>query len=181
MTVRERIQDAQLALEAALQELASEEDTQEVLLPRAEDDTPPVWLTIAYGELGQHEAPGDAENPRIHEYHAATTLGRWAREREATPWCSSFVNWVMREAGIEGTGSAMARSWLGWGLELRQPRPGCVTVLRRGAPPSGHVGFFERAEGNLIYLLGGNQGNAVSVKPYGADLVLGYRWPAETA
>lgn len=44
----------------------------------------------------------------------------------------------------------------------------------------GHVGFYagRDAQGRIL-VLGGDQGNAVSVRPYSADQLLGYRWPEE--
>ncbi|KKK66354.1 hypothetical protein LCGC14_2964930, partial [marine sediment metagenome] len=42
---------------------------------------------------------------------------------DETPWCSSFVNFCVCEAGynpIKETGSARARSWLSWGVGVRR-------------------------------------------------------------
>ena len=130
---------------------------------------------IGRGEIGQKEIAGSADNPRIVEYHQATSL---KATNDETPWCSAFVNWCYKQAGIKGTNSAAARSWLNWGKELKQPVEGCVVVLKRGAPPSGHVGFFVRQEGNLIYVLGGNQSDQVKVSAYKATDVLSYRQSA---
>ena len=138
------------------------------------------WLEIARGEIGVKEIAGELANPRILEYLRSTSLGAWGQGRDETAWCSAFVNWCVVQAGIEGTGSAMARSWLGWGVECA-PEPGCIVVLKRGKPPSGHVGFLDEWSGpdNTIRLLGGNQQNAVNVTTYPTSRVLGYRWPAE--
>lgn len=136
------------------------------------------WLTLARGEIGTREIAGDEDNPRIIEYLRTTTLGRWAASRDETAWCSAFINWDMESVGIEGTGSAMARSWLGWGIELSVPREGCVVIFSRGAAPAGHVGLYiERANGQVMSL-GGNQRNKVGINGYDPDRVLGYRWPA---
>lgn len=60
------------------------------------------WLNIAQQELdkGIKEFPGDADNPRIVEYHSCTSYGS---SDDETPWCSSFANWCMKQCGIEGT------------------------------------------------------------------------------
>lgn len=137
----------------------------------------PDWLARARTFIGTREIPGDDHNPLILEWLGTTSLGRWGASRDETAWCSAFVNAMMLAEGIEGSGSAMARSWLGWGVELEDPRPGCVVVLRRGAPPAGHVGILERADGESVHLLGGNQGNEVSVRAYPRSRVIGYRWP----
>jgi uncharacterized protein (TIGR02594 family) len=89
----------------------------------------------------------------------------------------------MRQAGLAGTGSALARSWLEWGVALDEPRPGCVVIVTRDDPKSwkGHVGFYLRSDGEFVYLLGGNQLDQVREHFYPLDGVLGYRWPAEAA
>jgi len=58
------------------------------------------WMDIAVAELGVHEDshPGQ-HNSRILEYHQTTTLKATTDE---TPWCSSFVNWVMIQSGRQG-------------------------------------------------------------------------------
>jgi uncharacterized protein (TIGR02594 family) len=99
----------------------------------------PKWLEVAMREIGVVEVPGPGDNPRVIEYHQATTL---KATDDSVPWCSSFVNWCMKEAGIQGSGSAAARSWLNWGKKLDSPRNGCIAVLKRGNNPNnGHVAF----------------------------------------
>lgn len=139
--------------------------------------TEPAWLTIARGELGIREYPGAQHNPRIVAYHAATSLGASTDE---TAWCSSFVNWCMKQGGYTGTNSAAARSWLQWaqGTKLTTPRPGAITVFKRGNNPAqGHVAFFIGNRGNYVDVLGGNQSNQVKVSAYPAADLLGWRWP----
>lgn len=144
---------------------------QRIHIPRTEHN----WLDIARAELGQRGKPGPEHNPRIIQYHRATTLQATSDE---VPWCSSFANWCMERAGIRGTRSAAARSWLKWGRELKEPRRGCVVVLRRGRnPAAGHVGFYMGERKGRIILLGGNQGNRVCTVSFPARDLLGYRWP----
>ena len=135
----------------------------------------PKWLEIARKELGQAEIKGSKHNPRIIDYHFATSLK--ATEDEV-PWCSSFANWCMKQAMIKGTGSAAARSWLEWGHKVEKPVPGTICIFRRGSDPkSGHVGFYVGEDDHTISLLGGNQGDRVSVAKYKKSELLGYRWP----
>jgi uncharacterized protein (TIGR02594 family) len=138
--------------------------------------TVPAWYTIATGELGQAEIPGPADNPRIREYHAAGGLPYAGDE---TAWCASFVNWCLREAGLAGTERPNARSFLAYGQEAIEPRLGDIVVLWRSDPNhwTGHVGFFVAADGLELRLLGGNQGNCVSVQEYPWSRVLGIRRP----
>jgi uncharacterized protein (TIGR02594 family) len=150
-------------------------------LPVPRNDEPP-WLSIARGELGVHETPGPAATERVLEYHAATTLRASSDE---VPWCSAFACWCMERAGFRSTRSASARSWLTWRYPLAELRPGCVVVLSRGDASlgQGHVGFFAGYSRLFVMgprrllLLGGNQGNAVSLAPYPQTRVIGMRWP----
>lgn len=134
-------------------------------------------LKIAEGEIGIKEIPGSGDNPRILEYHACTSLKATDDE---TPWCSAFVNWVICKAGGTGTNNAMARSWLKWGVPIEEPFPGCIVILKRGNPPSGHVGIFKyrRSPGGWVHIIGGNQSDQVKISLYAESGVLGYRWEA---
>ena len=136
----------------------------------------PAWLLAAQAEKGVASFPPGQSNPRITGYHAHTALRGYD---DKASWCSSFVNWAFAQAGITGTGSALARSWLTWGQPLEQPVPGCVVVLYRDDPASwkGHVSFHLRTEGDRIFLFGGNQLDAVREHHYPLDSVLSYRWP----
>jgi uncharacterized protein (TIGR02594 family) len=93
-------------------------------------------------------------------------------------WCADFVNATLKQTGMEGTGSGMARSFLEWGQEVDQPQRGDVAVFTRGDPngPFGHVGFFDGYnEDGTIRVLGGNQGDNVSYANYSPDSLLGFR------
>lgn len=136
------------------------------------------WLSIAYGELGQREIAGEADNPRIVEYHKATTLKATDDE---TPWCSSFACWCLEQAGYRHPKSARSRDFIDHeSMErLDKPRVGCVVVLTRKG--GGHVGFLAEDKPNVAMLIGGNQGNAVSIRDYPVNRVLGYFWPKPKA
>lgn len=134
-----------------------------------------MWCEIAAKELGIEEVPGTESNPRIIEYHKATTLKATSDE---ISWCASFVGWALQSAGIQPTHSAAARSYLNWGKELKEPKFGCVTVLKRGNSSwQGHVGFYVGGDSFHVKLLGGNQSDKVSIANFKKSDVLGYRWP----
>jgi uncharacterized protein (TIGR02594 family) len=137
------------------------------------------WYEIAQHELGVTEVPGPGDNPRIVEYLKSTTLGSPDNRNDETPWCSAFLNWCMEQAGIKGTNSAWARSWLNWGREPTDDEwgEGVVVILERGAN-SGHVGFLDDWDDNRVRLLGGNQGDKVGYAWFPDERVLGYRVPA---
>lgn len=131
------------------------------------------WIMVAMRECGQKERP-EGDNPRILAYHATTLLRATTDE---APWCSAFVNWCLRQAGIAGTNSAAAISWLHWG-RVSTPRTGAVCVLQRRAGGH-HVGFFIEERQNSYRVLGGNQGGQVKLSNFlkCSHHVLGYRWP----
>jgi len=144
------------------------------------------WMDIAIAELGVHEnsLPG-LHNSRIIEYHQTTTFKATDDE---TPWCSSFVNWVMVNSGRRGTNSAAARSWLEWGRAVSPPTSGVITVIRKktsgysqatGSSSGYHVGFFISLSESHIRLLGGNQMDEVMYSnfPLHGYEVKGYRQP----
>lgn len=147
----------------------------------------PRWLEIAQGEIGQREFRAKGKhNPRIIEYHDACDLHA---QDDETPWCSSFVNWCMMQAGMPRTKSALARSWLKWGRRISEPELGCVVVMSRGSDPRfGHVGFGVRWDSGGIWVLGGNQTrrqgeefDSVCVKKFPWSKVIEMRMPRAAA
>ena len=135
------------------------------------------WMAVAMREIGQKEIRGPLHNPRIIEYHAATAL---KASTDETPWCSSFVNWCLRQVNIPGTNSAAAVSWINWG-KASIPKEGAITVIHQiHAAKSGyHVAFFLQDCGSHHRLLGGNQSNRVkaSLYPKTSWQIVAQRWP----
>jgi uncharacterized protein (TIGR02594 family) len=63
--------------------------------------------------------------------------------------------------------------------KLEEPRQSCIVVLQRKG--GNHVGFYlEEVDEDSINLLGGNQSNAINVKPFNKENVLSFRWPQES-
>jgi uncharacterized protein (TIGR02594 family) len=97
--------------------------------PAPPDAIGAAWYSVAQAEIGVREnARAGEHTQRIIEYHATTTLKATADE---TPWCSSFVNWAMVQAGLQGTSSAAAKSWMDWGHKLAFPQVGAVVVIKK--------------------------------------------------
>ena len=131
---------------------------------------------VAESQLGVVEFGGPQHNPLVLRYSSDVGLD-WVHDDE-TPWCSIFVNWCALKAGVERSGSAMARSWLRNGTEFATPEPGDVVVFWRGSPSAdtGHVALFHSyAPNGQINVLGGNQSNRVVVSPYSEDRLLSFR------
>lgn len=144
------------------------------------------WLNIAFAERGIREAsePGQ-HNARILDYHRTTTLKATDDE---TPWCSSFVNWVMIQSGRKGTNNALAKSWLEWGVSVKEPKKGDIVVIKQktggsnqatGSRSGYHVGFYLALSPTHIKIFGGNQSNKVKETSYSLKSydVMGYRRP----
>lgn len=162
----------------------------EALAPRAPAPAPaaqglPPWLQVAFGELGVREIKG-GENPRILEYHATIDPSRSYLDEDEDPWCASFAGWVLRQAGIKGSGSAAARSYEAWG-QASAFRLGAIAVFHRGSgprvpwdpkkPTPGHVAFVLAETPRGIAVIGGNQGDGVTVSTFARADLIGYRWP----
>jgi len=149
-------------------------------LPGSDEDF--AWMSVAEKEIGIIEIPGRLSHPRVLEYLSATDVRSIARTSDETDWCSAFVNWCLSKAGYEGTGSALARSWLDWGQKIDTPRKGCIVIFSRGRR-FGHVGFYIGETDTEIIVLGGNQNNpetnisGVNLKYYPKSRLLGYRIP----
>jgi uncharacterized protein (TIGR02594 family) len=177
-------------------------------VPKSLNKTP--WLAAGYhellagvGRMGSVDVHGKAllahdteghilNNPRILEYFAATQHNGKGHWTESNSWCSAFVNWCVRQSGITGTRSAMARSWLHWhqGEKLDQPRVGAVVVFPRPPnPQQGHVAMVWSIRDDHLEVLGGNQGahaaghhkagvsSHVSIANRKASTALGFFWP----
>lgn len=148
---------------------------------------------LAQRYVGTKEVKGQYDNPQIMAWLKLD--GDWP-EHDEVPWCSAFVNHIAHDFRLPRSKSLRARSWLTMGepIALDDAEPGFdVVILKRGGGEQpgpyvidapGHVGFFAGLQeftdrgGTLrkhVLILGGNQGNSVSIAPYPVDRVLGVR------
>lgn len=152
----------------------------------------PYQLAETY--VGVEERDGAKDNPHINAWleeagYASSIV------HDEIPWCGAFVNHIANRLRLKGpvrsekfphNHPARARSWLtaGTPIALADAEPGFdVVILRRGlSSPSadvldapGHVGFFSALRPGLVLLLGGNQGDAVSVGAFDQERILGVR------
>lgn len=140
----------------------------------------PRWLAYARTLIGVREIPGAKHSPVIMGWIAklgAKVLGITVKDDE-TAWCGTFCAHVMQQAGIHPPPIAVrAKAWAKWGRQLISPRPGCVLVFDRKG--GGHVGLYVGESATDYYVLGGNQGNAVSIAPLAKERLTegGMRWP----
>lgn len=139
---------------------------------------------IAERFIGMKEVDGKVANPAIL---AMLQLDADWPNDDSTPWCSSFINYISWLLRLPRSKSLLARSWLNVGtvIDINDLKVGPdIVILKRGAgeqpgpentTASGHVGFFSGKIHNKIHLLGGNQGNMVSVAPFDISRFLGAR------
>ena len=132
---------------------------------------------VAQSHTGVKEYPAAKHNPTIVKYYKDSGHA-WVQDDE-TPWCAAFVGSVLAECGLSGTKELNARSYLKWGqaLDLEQAKKGDVVVFWRGSKSGwqGHVAFYSDHDDDHIWVLGGNQGDAVNVKAYPRGRLLGVR------
>lgn len=129
-------------------------------------------MQTAAKQLGMNERD---QNTAIKEY---LRNGGVNLDPAQTAWCAAYVNATLAHHGMKGTGSNLARSFLQYGEKIDTPDEGDIVVFSRGKEGSGqgHVGFFKGYDDNGdILVLGGNQGDSVSVKAYDKKKLLGYR------
>ena len=132
---------------------------------------------LAHRYLGTKEVPGRKNNHAILGWLRRYNL--WP-EGDSTPWCSAFCAHPFWLLNLPHSRSLAARSWLDVGetIFLEDARKGYdVVILWRGSPEgrAGHVGLYHDHDFDSVWLLGGNQGNAVSIAEYPTPRVLGVR------
>ena len=124
---------------------------------------------------GLKELEGPESNPEI--IAMGKDLGFDIADDSTTAWCSLALNYYAKKCGYEYTGKLDARSWLKMPIMILKPSLGDIVVFWRESPSSwrGHVGLFIAQDMNIVYVLGGNQGNQIGISAYPRDQVLGYR------
>jgi len=151
---------------------------------------PPVLLTpylLAQRYVGVRELFGDKDHPLVQWWLSLCHYNLDAPDE--IPWCAAFVNGMCWELRLQRSKSAAARSWLNVGIPINliDAEPGFdVVIFKRGKAPQpgpeviaapGHVGFYagrDLGTGNIL-ILGGNQGDSVSIQQFPALDVLGVR------
>lgn len=140
---------------------------------------------LASRYIGIRELAGPDDHPLILWW--LSLCGFDFHSHDEIPWCSAFTNGIAWELRLPRSKSAAARSWLGVGrpIPLTQARPADdVVILARGTGPQpgpdrldapGHVGWFGGVQGDRVLLLGGNQGDGVSLASFPVSKVLGVR------
>ena len=139
---------------------------------------------------GLMEFEGDANNDVILAWAreaGAAGAGEWIESfyvQDSTPWCGLFIAMCAARSGYRVQPDCLsARGWLDWGEAVPAPRLGDVLVFWRGrkSGTNGHVALYVGEDDTHFHVIGGNQGNAVSIVRISRERLLGCRrWPGVT-
>ena len=138
----------------------------------------PPWMKLAMSRIGVKEKSGPKSNKEILGW-AAVVGGKVFRSftNDQIPWCGLFIAWVFAEVGIKPVKDSLwARNWANFGKNLQKVGPcyGCVMVFKRGK--GGHVGLYHSESGAYYNIVGGNQGDSVSIARVAKKRCISWNW-----
>ncbi len=132
----------------------------------------PPWLEEMHRRKGLHEK---RDNRTLSEWlKRGLYLGNPAR----LPWCGDAVETcfaVTMPHEPLPINPFWAQSWAKFGVEV-DPIVGAVGVIRWSAK-TGHVGFVSRVSSDRIWMLGGNQSDAITNASFPRAKFIAFRWP----
>ena len=107
----------------------------------------------------------------------------WAKEtnlkqytNDEIPWCGLYMAVVMKRANRDVVKDPLwARNWANFGVAVKEPMLGDVLVFQRET--GGHVGLYISESRTHYHVLGGNQGNAVSIVLIAKNRLIASRRP----
>lgn len=126
----------------------------------------------------------------LHEVRDKLKLSQWLKsdgktlgDPTALPWCGDAAETAIKNAlpsepfeGDLGKNPYWALNWKLFGVPC-QPGFGCVGVFDRPGPGA-HVGFIIGKDNtNCYHVLGGNQGDSISIVRIEVDRCVATRWP----
>lgn len=125
------------------------------------DLTLPRMVSEGLKEYGVTEVSGAGDNPRIIAWAKETGLSN-VYKHDATAWCGLFLATVAKRAGKPiVSGPLWALNWSKFGVLHAPPGLGDVLCFKR--PGGGHVGLYIAEDETAYHVLGGNQGDRVSI------------------
>ena len=120
----------------------------------------PRHLLKAIELYGTTEVVGIKNNPVIMSWAEELSLKQY--NNDDIPWCGLYIGVIMKRAGRQVVKDPLwARNWANFGVAVKEPMLGDVLVFSRES--GGHVGLYIGEDKASYHVLGGNQGNAVSV------------------
>ncbi|WP_315820255.1 hypothetical protein [Paraflavitalea speifideaquila] len=154
----------------------------------------PSWTLLARTQVGIHEKT--SPSTVVNRYHSINR--EYKPETAGMAWCASFVGYCLSSTDYEAQLDAGAASYSNiktrhragfegyknetytdpvWGAKEQNPFIGAIGVHKSGAQY--HVTFIiaQSANGNILYGLGGNQGDQVKISPYSKSNFVAFMRP----
>ncbi len=138
--------------------------------------TPP-WLEEAFKHIGLSEIPGKNHNPTIINW--LVDLKAWWKDDEAA-WCGTYVGHCLKTSGTTPPKNwYRAKEYANYGSPCNLDSIPFGAICVKSRVGGGHVFFAvaESRDGKIIYGLGGNQGNKVSIVSFNLSDINAVRFP----
>lgn len=140
----------------------------------------PRTISEGIALLGVAEVVGKGSNRTILAWRDELNAAGVKIERysdDDIPWCGLFAAIVAHRAGKAVPASPLwARNWTKFGEVAVEAALGDVLVFERPGG-GGHVGFYVAEDGEAFHVLGGNQGNRVSIARIAKARCIAHRRP----
>lgn len=140
----------------------------------------PKMIKAALSFIGTKELAGTKDNNPV-------ILG-WGKElgvdkvysNDEVPWCGLFMGKVAKDAGKPYPKNFIwAKSWANFGVKVKQAMLGDVITFNRPGG-GGHVALYVGEDASAYHVLGGNQGNAVTISRVSKNRVYSITRPIYT-
>lgn len=140
------------------------------------------WMEVALAEAKRWAGKKEDEITKESNYHALLKTGRNTLVGNSNPWCASFVNWCLKQAGYPPTASpASSQSFRRDKnyIAIDKPLYGSVVVFTDAHDSTrGHVGFlYAFDEKDRPIVLGGNQSDTINFESGFSKKLSGYFVP----
>lgn len=148
-------------------------------MPSAADNPGIPWFQEARRLIGVREQVGPGSNSRILDWAAQAGIDY---RSDDIPWCGLFVahciSATLRDEALPANPLG-ARNWQRFGAPSTA-QLGAIVVFWRIKRDGifGHVGFYAGEDDAAYHVLGGNQGDKVSITRIAKERLLQFRWPA---
>lgn len=141
-------------------------------------ESAPRHLLKAIELYGTTEIVGPKNNPVIMGWANEVGLATVYKE-DVTPWCGLFMAVIMKRAFREPIKDPLyALNWNTFGVKITQPMLGDILTFTR--KNGGHVGLYIGEDNAAYHVLGGNQGDRVSIVRIAKERLSEVRRPAYT-
>lgn len=135
------------------------------ILPTSQKRAP--WMEIAIAEAKRWAGKKEDVITKESNYHALLKTGLKTLVGNSNPWCASFVNWCLKQAGYPPTTAAASSQSFKRDknyILIEKPVYGAIAVFTdQKRPGRGHVGFlYAFDENNHPIILGGNQSDSIT-------------------